>query len=119
MATLGWWGRSCNMNLHDCDPELIKNPKAIEQYVKEVTKRINMKRVGPLRIRRFGQDDLKGYSFMQFIETSSIVGHFDEKGNRAFIDIFSCKTFSPKQAASYTKKFFKARDCKMCVEEHL
>jgi len=119
MATSNWWGKSCNMNLHDCDPDMMKDPKAIERYVKEVCKVIDMKRVGPARIKRFGHGTLRGYSLMQFIETSSIVGHFDEKGNRAFIDIFSCKPFSAKKTATFTKKFFKASDCKMCVEEHL
>jgi len=119
MAKPGWWGRSCNMNLHDCDPVLISNPEAIERYVKEVCKVIDMKRVGPARIKRFGTGKLRGYSLMQFIETSSIVGHFDEHGNRAFIDIFSCNKFSPTAAAKFTKQFFRASDCKMCVEEHI
>lgn len=112
-----WWGRSCNLDLHDCDEEKVADPKSIERYVKEVTKILKMKRVGPTRIRRFGHGKLRGYSFMQFIETSSITGHFDEKGDRAFIDIFSCKTYDTKKVATFTKKHFNAKSVRVRVEE--
>jgi len=46
---------------------------------------------------------------MQFIETSSIVAHFDEIWDRAFIDVFSCKTFDSKVAGKFSKEFFKAK----------
>jgi S-adenosylmethionine/arginine decarboxylase-like enzyme len=65
-----------------------------------------MKRKGPCKIERFGKEDLKGYSVMQFIETSSVCIHFDEPGKRAFIDIFSCKNFDVKRAENFSKRFF-------------
>jgi S-adenosylmethionine/arginine decarboxylase-like enzyme len=42
--------------------------------------------------------------------TSSVTVHLDEIGNRAFIDIFSCKRFSAKKAKDFCKKFFRAKD---------
>ena len=54
---------------------------------------------------------------MQFIETSTITAHFDEQGNRAFIDIFSCKTYNAKKVALFCKKFFKAKGYVLYVEE--
>ena len=74
-----------------------------------------MKRVGPARIKRFGKDKLKGYSAFQFIETSSIICHFDEIQNRAFIDIFSCKNFDEKRAEQFSKDFFKAKKSKIKI----
>ena len=112
-----WWGRSASLDLHDCDPKLIKSPPAMRKFVRELCKVINMKRKGPTEIKRFGHGDLRGYSMMQFIETSSIVAHFDEVRNRAFIDVFSCKTFNPKTAANFAKKFFKAKSITTYVEE--
>ena len=110
-----WWGRSASIDLHGCDPDLIKNPVAIRRFVRELCALIGMKRQGPTRVERFGSGDLRGYSMMQFIETSSVIAHFDEFGKRAFIDIFSCKTFPPKKAAQFCKKFFKAKN----FDEHV
>lgn len=46
---------------------------------------------------------------MQFIETSSITIHLDEFGLRAFIDVFSCRTFDVNRAKNFSKSFFKAK----------
>ncbi len=114
-----WWGRSASVDLHGCDHALLKNPKAIGRFVKELCKLLNMKRVGPVEIKRFGHGQLRGYSMIQFIETSTITAHFDEAGCRAFIDVFSCKKYNPKPVAKFCKKFFKAKEVKVYVEERL
>ena len=112
-----WWGRSASLDLHGCDAALLKDRKAIERFVKQLTGLLKMHRVGPARIKRFGHGTLRGYSMIQFIETSTITAHFDEVGKRAFIDVFSCKKYNPKPVAAFSKKFFKAKDVKMYVEE--
>ncbi len=68
-----------------------------------------MKAYGPCMVKRFGKGKLKGYSVIQFIETSSITLHFDETEERAFIDIFSCKDFHVNKAESFSKEFFNAK----------
>ncbi|MBU0460010.1 MAG: S-adenosylmethionine decarboxylase [Nanoarchaeota archaeon] len=112
-----WWGRSASLDLHDCDPKLIKSPPAMRKFIRELCTLIKMKRHGPTQIQRFGHGNLRGYSLMQFIETSTIVAHFDEIDNRAFIDIFSCKTFNPQTAAKFCQTFFKAKSMTTYVEE--
>ena len=64
-----------------------------------------MKRVGPTEIKRFGHGKLRGYSMMQFIETSTIIAHFDEQADRAFIDVFSCKRYNTTKVGIFCKKF--------------
>lgn len=113
------WGRSSSLDLHGCDNKLLKNPKTINHFVRQLCKILKMKKIGPTNIKRFGHSYLRGYSAMQFIEASTIVAHFDEKGNRAFIDIFSCKMYNPKTIANFCKKFFKAENCSVYVEERL
>lgn len=103
------WGLATSIDVHGCDQKLITCPREIKKYVVELCKLIGMERHGKCRIECFGDGSLHGHSFMQFIKTSSIVGHFDDKmGNRAFIDIFSCKYFDEKKACEFTKKFFRA-----------
>ncbi len=103
------WGLSTHLNLRNCDPDLIRNPKNITDFCKELCHLLGLNRVGKLNIRRFGKGTLRGYSIFQFIETSSIAAHFDEQNNSAFIDIFSCKEYKSKKAAKFCKDFFKAK----------
>lgn len=112
-----WWGRSTSLDLHGCKHKLLKDPEAIARFVKLLVKELRMKRVGLPEIKRFGHGKLRGYSMMQFIETSTIVAHFDEFGNRAFIDIFSCKTYPPKRVAKFCQKYFGAKNSTIYVEE--
>ncbi|MAG78406.1 S-adenosylmethionine decarboxylase [archaeon] len=119
MVSKNWWGRSASIDLHNCKIELLKDPKIIKKFIKDLCKILKMKRRGPTRIDRFGQGRLKGWSIMQFIDTSTIVAHFDEKGGRAFIDIFSCKRFNTKIIANFSKKFFEAKTISLYVKERL
>lgn len=109
------WGISASIDLYGCDSIMIKTPKEIERFVIELCDEIKMKRHGDVHIDRFGDGELEGYSFLQFIETSSITAHFDEPENRAFIDIFSCKYYNPQATAKFCKKFFEAESYQMNV----
>lgn len=102
-----------SLDLHNCQPEYIRQPKKIRQLIIGLCQRIKMKRFGPPLIKKFGRGELLGYSAMQFIETSSVTLHFDETKDRAFIEIFSCKYFDPNQALNFCQKFLKAKKTKM------
>lgn len=103
-----FWGKSASIDLVGCNDN-VKKPKEIKRFCDELCKVIKMK--------RFGVGKLEGYSFMQFIETSSITAHFEEQQNpmKAFIDIFSCKDFNEKKAAEFCKNFFGAKKVKLRV----
>jgi len=98
------------MNLCDCDLGVMTSRKKLQQYVDELCQAIDMKKYGRTLISYFGlgQPHTKGYSLMQFIETSAIMGHFSEHWRISYIDIFSCKPFDHRLARSFTKKFFGA-----------
>ncbi len=105
------WGLLASIDLHACDPELIRNPEAIREFIHTLCARIDMVRHGECHIERFGDGTLEGYSVFQFIETSCVSAHFDEKlTNATYLDIFSCKYFNPFEASEYAKEFFKAAD---------
>jgi S-adenosylmethionine/arginine decarboxylase-like enzyme len=103
------WGKSISINLFDCDRKKLTDPDALKTFIRHVIKSIHMVAHGPCYIERFGIGKLAGYSAMQFIETSSITVHCDEVGNRAFIDIFSCKDFDAEKAKNISIKFFHAK----------
>lgn len=110
------WGLLASIDLAECDHDLIQSPKAIKEFVKQLVDLLKMQAHGPTRVEKFAEGSLEGYSAFQFIETSSIVIHFDDKsGDRAFIDIFSCCFFNPLSAEKYAKKYFKASSSRLNI----
>jgi S-adenosylmethionine/arginine decarboxylase-like enzyme len=103
------WGMSLHLDLHDCDPGLIRSAEAIQRFTEELCDMIEVKRFGPTQIVRFGRDPLVyGYSMVQLIETSLVSGHFAEDSNAVYLDIFSCKYYDPQVVASYAETFFRS-----------
>ena len=107
------WGVVTSVDLRGCDGQIIRSADKMRQFLKEIVKEIDMKAFGEPIVVRFGDNPVvSGYSIAQLIETSLISGHFAEKDNSAYIDIFSCKEYDPVQAANFCKEFFKAKDAK-------
>ena len=105
------WGLSTAIDLHECDPELLKNPEAIRDYTAKICKLIDAKPWGPCHLNNFGTNpDVYGYSMAQLVETSLVSGHFANNSNRIFLDIFSCKYYDPVKAVKFSKEYFKAKD---------
>lgn len=108
------WGLSCSVDLKKCNGQKIRDSNLIKQFVIQLCDLIKMKRFGDPVIVNFGEDPkVSGYSMTQLIETSLISGHFANYTNAAYLDIFSCKEYPPKEMADFCKKFFEAEECKV------
>lgn len=99
------------MDLYECDLKCISNQASIQRYAAEICEVIDMKPYGETMTPYFGekQEHTKGFSLLQFIETSSITGHFSENSGAAYINIFSCKKYNYEKAEQFTKDFFGAK----------
>jgi S-adenosylmethionine/arginine decarboxylase-like enzyme len=102
------WGIHTLIDLSECDNELIRSKKHIENYANELVKLIDMKSYGDPIVVHFGSHSAEGYTLVQMIETSLISGHFCNVTNEAYIDIFSCKEYDVEKAADFTMGFFGA-----------
>jgi len=100
------WGMLAAIDLHDADRARLADPDMIRAFVAAVIDAIGMRAHGPLRIDRFGDGELEGWSAMQFIETSSITIHADEVFDRCFVDVFSCRPCDPLAAAAVAVAHF-------------
>jgi S-adenosylmethionine/arginine decarboxylase-like enzyme len=105
------FGLEVILDLYGCDPEVIRSRKALSDFVIKMCKLLDMKRFGKTLMPHFGHNNpvTSGFSLLQFIETSSITGHFSELWSSAYINIFSCRMFDTKKAVDFTKKYFKAK----------
>jgi len=106
------WGMVASVDVYGCDKNIITNADEIKNFIVSLCKKIDMVRHGEALIERFAEGDLEGYSAIQFIETSSVTMHFDEGENRAFVDIFSCKFFDPKEAEIFCREYLKGSSSK-------
>lgn len=100
------WGMLAAIDLHDGDRARLADPDTIRRFVPAVIAAIEMTAHGALMIDRFGDDELDGWSALQFIETSSITIHADEVFGRCFVDVFSCRAFDPDRAAAIAVEHF-------------
>ena len=105
------FGYELIIDLERCDKEIISSKNKLKTYVDKLCKLIKMEKYGKIILPYFGElaEHTKGYSLVQFIETSSITGHFSDLWRKAYINIFSCKWFDKKIARKFTKDFFKAQ----------
>jgi S-adenosylmethionine/arginine decarboxylase-like enzyme len=94
------------IDLHGCDRQRLADPDTLRRFVPAVIAAIGMRAHGPLHLERFGDDDLAGWSAMQFIETSSVTLHADEVWGRCFVDVFSCRPFDADVAAAVAVEHF-------------
>ncbi len=106
-VTFGW---ELTLDLYDCNPETIASEQAIQQYARQLCEVIGMVPYGHPQTPYFGenQEHTKGYSLLQFIETSSVVGHFSEGTGGVYINIFSCKAYDAEKAKHFTADYFGA-----------
>lgn len=107
-STLEGFGLEVVLDLYECNPKVIRSDKKLAEYTTRLCKLLKMKKFGKTLLPHFGYNEAHtaGYSMLQFIETSSITGHFSELWNSAYINIFSCKDFDTEKAANFTVKFF-------------
>ncbi|OIO37637.1 MAG: hypothetical protein AUJ75_03875 [Candidatus Omnitrophica bacterium CG1_02_49_10] len=105
------YGKELILDLHDCDLDVISSKKKLAEYATKICKILKMKKYGKTLLPYFGlkKPYTQGYSMLQFIETSSITGHFSEHWKTAYINIFSCMPFDRARAREFTRKFFKAK----------
>jgi S-adenosylmethionine/arginine decarboxylase-like enzyme len=103
---MSYFGYHLMLDCSGCN-EGIKSRENIYNFVKELVKRIDMTAHGePVIEYLLPGDPKEGYSLMQLITTSNIVGHFIEPNSTAYFDIFSCKEYDIQVAQDVVKEFF-------------
>ena len=108
------------IELHSCQYKIMRSKKKLEEFLVEATNKTGLRPYGKPRIKRFmgGSGWEEGYSFHQFLTTSSITGHCLENHNIVFLTIFSCGEFDKKRMAEFSKRFFRAKKIKVIPYYH-
>lgn len=101
-----FWGWHLMLDCNGCNLEAVSSKVRIERWLIDLVKKIDMTAVGSPNIEYLCKGDPKeGWTAMQMISTSSIVGHFMNTGS-CYIDIFSCKPFDLDAAQACVVAWF-------------
>lgn len=103
------FGRTALVDLGGCNPDIIRSPEDIRNWVDNLIGNIKMEAHGDPHILRFGEGDLYGDTHLQFITTSHIVVHTVHKTKCVFIDLTSCATFAAEFIRAEAVTFFQAK----------
>ena len=101
------YGWQVSVDLVGCN-EKVSDAESIKKFARDLCKVIDMVPYGDPLVLFFGEKSevTKGYSLLQFVETSSITGHFSDFYKSAHIDVFSCKEFDAEKTVAYCMEIF-------------
>jgi S-adenosylmethionine/arginine decarboxylase-like enzyme len=105
------WGYHLMLDCSRCLPYTIRNKNNIIHFAKHLVRAIDMVPYGEPQVVHFGSGDKSGFTLVQLIETSNITGHFVEETNDAYIDVFSCKPFTPHIVEGLAHTYFGHLNC--------
>ena len=102
---MNYWGKHLVLNcLKGNKNVLCKN--SIITFNKKLVSAIDMKPFGEPLVYHFGEDNKKGYTSVQLIETSNITGHYCDDSRDFYLDVFSCKDYSEKIVIKLIEEIF-------------
>ena len=110
------WGKHLIIDARNCFPAKAQDPEYIRHFTKELVRQIEMVPFGEPQVVHFGDGtDLAGWTLIQLIETSSIIGHFLDMNGDLYLDVFSCKDFEEQRVMNTLEHFFSPDEIKFQV----
>jgi S-adenosylmethionine/arginine decarboxylase-like enzyme len=92
------------------------DPEYIKHFTKELVRMVEMIAYGEPQLVHFADNtDKAGWTVIQLIETSSIVGHFLDHNGDLYLDVFSCKDFKEQVVTDLIQQFFSPDEIKTKV----
>jgi S-adenosylmethionine decarboxylase len=109
-----YWGKHLIINVAGCDKQKATDPEFIKDFTKELVQKIDMKPFGEPQVVHFADGtDKAGWTMIQLIETSNIMGHFLDDSGDLYLDVFSCKDFDEMVVYNLIKFYFSPDDISM------
>jgi len=108
------WGYHLVLDVRSCELSKVQNPEHISSFIKDLVKKIDMIAYGEPQLIHFADHTEKaGWTVIQLIETSSIVGHFLDASGDLYLDVFSCKNFEQSTVRELIKEYFNPHNIHM------
>ena len=107
-----FWGKQLIINLAGCTSSKIRCRTNIKDFAKHLVSEIEGEKSGDSFVTHFGKGDKQGFTLVKLVEASNlkhITGHFCEKSNQAYIDLFSCKDFDQFKVKNLAWLYFQPK----------
>lgn len=103
-----FWGYHLILDCAKGDKNRTSCGLCIDKFTKELIPALGLKAYGEPTIAHFATHIPKaaGFSLVQLIETSAIMGHFSDLTGDFYLDVFSCKEFDVDIAQEIVEKYF-------------
>ena len=106
-----FWGKHAVVDVLECNLARARDPVYIADFVHELVKQIDMVPYGEPQVVHCADNTEKaGWTVIQLIETSSIVGHFLDANGDLYLDVFSCKDYDPMTVKKVIERFFSPKN---------
>ncbi len=109
------WGVLTSVDLYECDPDLLENEPRITRFVHEMCNLMAAERSdNDCGVTFFGKGtDVSGFTMTLPCSTALVSGIISKGTNAAYIDLFSCNFYDPRQVAEAALAWFKASNYKL------
>jgi len=102
------WGKHLMLDAKNCDRYKAQDSLYIKNFTKDLVKRIDMVPYGEPQLVHFADGtDKAGWTVIQLIETSNIMGHFLDNTGDLYLDVFSCKEYDESVVTDILKEYFR------------
>jgi len=110
---MSYWGYHLMLDVKGCEIQRATDPEYIKHFTKELVRLIEMVPYGEPQLVHFADNTEKaGWTVIQLIETSNIMGHFLDINGDLYMDIFSCKDFEEARVVKALEEHFKPEKIK-------
>ncbi|HKL82856.1 MAG TPA: adenosylmethionine decarboxylase [Desulfobacter sp.] len=110
------WGMSTSVDVYDCSPDMIKDPDCIKNFITRVYAKLGIIDTENAPVVYYDETETAtGFSTTRSIEPFGISGHFAHVTNAAYLDIFSCNKYEPRELAEFCLSYFRGSHYKMQV----
>ena len=109
------WGVLTSVDLYGCDPDLLEDQTRITRFVHEMCNLMEAERSDDdCPITFFGKGtDAPGFTMTLPRSTALVSGIVSRASSAAYIDLFSCNFYEPRQVAEAALDWFKASNYKL------
>jgi S-adenosylmethionine/arginine decarboxylase-like enzyme len=110
---MDYWGYHLMLDVKGCEIQRATDPEYIKHFTKDLVRLIEMVPYGEPQLVHFADNTEKaGWTVIQLIETSNIMGHFLDINGDLYMDIFSCKDFEEARVVKALEEHFKPEKIK-------
>lgn len=94
------------IDLHGCTRAALADPENIRAFVRALVDALGLRARGPMRLERFADAEVEGWSAVQMVEHPSFMVHVGKVGALRFADVFACRPFDAQVAAGVAGAHF-------------